>query len=428
MEHTHAGDSTPQAVQEKDILCLGYLKRVFDLLDSLHTCGCERDKAGNRRLFYDHYVKLVLLYIWNPAIQSLRDLQQAASLPKVAKALGVKRFSLGSFSESVRVFDPRQLLPIMAKLAGQLTPVAGDPRLAEVKDALTLVDGTVLTGLTRLAKAACPAAPEAEIAPTRYNTSRDGLAMHGWRLHTQFDLKTFSVHRLDRTGARNAGTAREHNVLHEHLEPDRCYVCDGGYADHTLFDAITDIGSSYVIRSADNARFDVREERLLSQQALDAGIVRDAIVDLPGARHPVRRLEIQVAPHPRRTRQGVKLVERLIITTNLLDLPAELVALIYQQRYLVELFFCIFKQLLGMRHLLSQRNNGLDIQIYCSLIVCLLIQLISGKKPNKAMRNMMSWYLLGLADEAEVIAFVDKPDHTGIKKRAEQELMKKLGF
>jgi len=102
--------------------------------------------------------------------------------------------------------------------------------------------------------------------------------------------------------------------------------------------------------------------------------------------------------------------------------------LIYLQRYLVEMFFCIFKQLLGMRHLLSQRNEGLDIQIYCSLIVCLLIQLISGKKPNKAMRNMMSWYLLGLAAPAEVIAFLNKPDKTGVKKRAEQELLKKLGF
>jgi len=320
-EHTNARGSLPQPVQEKDILCLGYLQRVFALLGSLHLCGCERDKAGNRRLFYDDYVKLVLVYIWNPAIRSMRDLLHAVTLPKVAKALGVKRFSAGSFSESVTSFEPELLLPIVAQLAGELTPTASDPRLGQVKDALTLVDGTVLTGLTRLAKAACPAAAGAEIAPTRYNTSRDGLAMHGWRLHTQFDLKTFSVHRLDRTGARNAGAAREHNVLHDHLEPDRCYVCDGGYADHKLFDAITDIGSSYVIRSADNAVFNVREERLLSQEALDAGIVRDAIVELPGAKHPVRRLEIQVTPHPRRTRQGVKLVDRLILTTPVPELP-----------------------------------------------------------------------------------------------------------
>jgi hypothetical protein len=55
--------------------------------------------GGNRELFFDGYVKLVLLHAWNPLIESLRDLQEAAALPKVARALGVKRFSAGSFSK-----------------------------------------------------------------------------------------------------------------------------------------------------------------------------------------------------------------------------------------------------------------------------------------------------------------------------------------
>jgi len=105
MEHTQ--DSVPPTapVQEKDIHCLGHLRWIFLLLDSLHRCGGERDKAGNRQLFYDDYVKLAMVYVWNPAITSIRDLQQAAALPKVAQALGIKPFSLGSFSESPRVFD-----------------------------------------------------------------------------------------------------------------------------------------------------------------------------------------------------------------------------------------------------------------------------------------------------------------------------------
>ena len=46
------------------------------------------------------------------------------------------------------------------------------------------------------------------------------------------------------------------------------------------------------------------------------------------------------------------------------------------------------------------------------MIVCILIQLISGKKPNKAMRNMIGWYLLDIATEQEVIDFLNKPDNT----------------
>ncbi len=57
----------------------------------------------------------------------------------------------------------------------------------------------------------------------------------------------------------------------------------------------------------------------------------------------------------------------------------------------------------------------------------MLIQLISGRKPNKAMRNMIGWYLLGLAEEQDVLRFLNKPDNTGIKLRARAEALKKLG-
>ncbi len=290
--------------------------------------------------------------------------------------------------------------------------------------AITLVDGTVLTALSRLAKSACG-------INARYNTSRDGKAVYGWRLHVQFDLETFKVHRLDRTGARNAGANRENNVLRRSLEAGRCYVGDGGYADRSLFADIAAAQSSFVMRAAENSVFELFEERLLSQEALDGGVVRDALVKLDGletaADRVVRRVEVQVKPHPRRTRSGNKPTDLIILYTNLLDLPAELIALIYLYRYTVELFFRIFKQLLGMRHLLSQRQEGIDIQIHCALIVCVLIQLISGRKPNKAMRNMIGWYLLGLAEEQDVLRFLNKPDNTGIKLRARAEALKKLG-
>lgn len=413
-------------LKDKDVVCLKHLQRAFELLAPLRDVGCARDKAHNRELFFDDYVKLVLLYVWNPLIQSVHDLQQAVGLPKVAKALGVKRFSAGSFSESVRVFDPERLKPVIAELAGQLTPYAKDPRLAELKATLTLVDGTVLAALARLARAAAG-------ADARYNTARDGRACYAWRLHTQFDLDTFSPHRIDRTPARNAGANRESNVLRRTLEGGRCYVGDGGFNDRGLFDAVVDAGSCYVIRAAENSVFDVTEERLLSAEALEAGVVRDARVTLNGAgtkptRHAVRRVEVQVEPHPRRGRNGTRVTDLVILYTNLLDLPAELVALIYRYRYTVELFFRVFKQLLGMRHLLSQRPAGIDVQVYCTVIVCLLIQLISGKKPNKAMRNVVGWYLIGLADASDVVALVNKPDNTGVKLRAKEELWKKLGY
>jgi hypothetical protein len=420
-------------IQYKDIKCLGHLQRVFDLLESLHGAGCQRDTAGNRQLHFDGYCKLVLLHIWNPLLESVPDLQRVVGLRQVAKALGVKRFSAGSFSESVRVFKPELLKPIIEELTGQLPAFPQDKRLDDLQHVLTLADGTVLPTIARLARVA-GGISEDGLSATRYNTARNGKAMHGWRLHTQFDLQTFSPHRIDRTGARNAGANRENNVLRANLEPGRCYVGDGGYADRKLFDQITDIGSSYVIRAADNAVFEVVEERRLSQAALDAGIVRDVLVRLEGASRPVRRIEVQVKPHERRFRDGNKSIDLIALNTNLdpatgcQDLAPELVSIIYLQRYSVELFFRSFKQLLGMRHLLNRRPEGIDIQVYCTVIVCLLIQIISGKKPNKAMASMVGFYLMGWASPEDVLKELNKPDNRGVKLRAKQELWKKLGY
>lgn len=422
----HRMDPTPAAepLSKQQVQGLKHFKRLLPLLKRLHEVGCQRDKAGNRQLFFNDYCALVILYLLNPLINSLRALQQALSLPNVAKKLGIRRFSLGSFSEAPAVFDPKRLLLMIQELAPELQPLSKDPRLSELKHVITLVDSTVLSGLPRLAAAACE--------QTRINTQRDGRPLYGWRLHLQLDLEKFAPHRVDRTGGRNAGEARELNVLRSSLEPGRCYVGDGGYAGYSLFDEIVEIGSSYVVRVREITHFEVIEERLLSQQALDAGVVRDAIVKLGGAgtegcKLPVRLVEVQVRPHPQRRRSGLQETDRLLIATSLLDLPAELVALIYLYRYTVELFFRFLKHLLGMRHLLSQRAAGVDIQIYCAVIACMLISLETGKRPSKYTVSMLGWYLLGLASEEDVLAYLSRPDNRGVKLKAKDELWKKLG-
>jgi uncharacterized membrane protein len=118
----------------------------------------------------------------------------------------------------------------------------------------------------------------------------------------------------------------------------------------------------------------------------------------------------------------------VVIATNLLDLAPELVALIYRYRYTVELFFRLFKHLLGMRHLLSQKKNGVEIQTYLAVIACLLIGLQTGRRPDKRTVEMLAWYLLGLATAADVKNHLGKPDNTGVKRRAKEDEWKKMGL
>jgi hypothetical protein len=88
--------SKPRASQPRDsyIVGLKYFDRLMPLLQ--------------RQLFFDHYCAYILLFLFNPVVDSLRGIQQASELKKVQKKLGCPRASLGSLSEAVEVFDPER--------------------------------------------------------------------------------------------------------------------------------------------------------------------------------------------------------------------------------------------------------------------------------------------------------------------------------
>jgi hypothetical protein len=106
----------PRTITDKDIVGLKYFDQLGQVLQQLHHVGCERDKAGNRLLHMDQYCMLMLLYMFNPVVKSLRGLQQASELKRVKEKLGCERSSLGSLSEFVSVFDPERLKPIIESL------------------------------------------------------------------------------------------------------------------------------------------------------------------------------------------------------------------------------------------------------------------------------------------------------------------------
>ena len=243
-----------------------YFDQLAPLLERLHDEACQRDKAGNRDLHFDQYCMLVLLYLFNPVVSSLRAIQQASELKKVQRKLGCQRASLGSLSEASQVFDPELLRGVIEELGEQLEPIARDQRLANVPHALTLVDGSLLAALPLLVEA------------MRLNYEK-GSGLVKWRLHAQFDVEKYVPTRIDVT-RNGGGEADERAVLERTLEAGRCYVKDRGYAKFTLFNAIVAKDSSYVCRLRDNSHYNVVEDRPLSDEAQAAGVLKDAIVEL----------------------------------------------------------------------------------------------------------------------------------------------------
>jgi len=385
-------------IEERDLEGFKYFRKITGLLEHLHDAGCGRDRAGNRRLHMDQYLSLLLLLMFNPICESLRGLQQASELKKVQRVLGVPRASLGSLSEAATVFDASLLEGLLGDLVQQLRPLPHDVRLDAVSDILTLVDGTWLTDLPRVARWAL-----------WQETRRD---RRGAKAHVEFEVLRGVPVAATITPAHTAETA----VLKARLQAGRLYVIDRGYAEYALFQAIIDAASSFVGRLHDNAVLEVLQERPLTPEAARAGVLSDRVGRLGSKatrddlRGPVRVVEVACTPHRKPSgktaRGGPEQGDRLRLVTDRLDLEADLVSLLYQARWQIETFFRTFKHLLGCRHLISHSANGITLQTYAAILACLLIALWTGRKPTRRTYEMLCYYFAGWADAEEVEAHI----------------------
>ncbi len=384
----------PQSVQG-----VKYLKSAFRLLERLAPAGTERDTAGNRTLLFSHYTGLILLGLFNPTLQSLRGLQQLSGLRKVQKLLGSRSASLGSLSESVRVFDPALMEPIVRELIAKLPknlhhkPPAGLPE--ELVRRLVAVDGSVLKTLPQIVAAA-------------------GSKNVDWRLHLHFEVFRGVPGTAVITENNVGGAADERSVLARTLASGMTYLIDAGYERYGLFEDIVQGQSDYICR-VQRRKLKVLQERVLSDEARAAGILSDDIV-LPGRSradvgpitHTVRRIIIQAKSSPGRRRTDRKRSDEIILLTSLLDVPAEVIAAMYRLRWLIELFFRFFKHVLGCRELISLKTEGVAIQVYCALIAALLLSLAAGASVGRRGFELVCLYFQGWAEEDEVIAGLEK--------------------
>ena len=353
----------------KRVRGLMYFKQLKPLFARLHRLGTERDRAGNRTLFYDQYVGLILLFFFNPTFRSLRGLQRASCMAQIRKKLKCSRTSLGSLSEAARVFDAEALQSIVGELAQQALPL-NKGKDAEILRGLTAVDGSLL-----------PALPKMAWALWIDETHRAA------KLHLHFDVfKGVPCH-----ASITDGNGNERDELRAGLQSKRLYVIDRGYAEYQLFQDIIDARSSFIGRIRDNAVYEIVEERTLSDDARQAGVLWDRVVWLGGEESGAvfkQKLRVVAVANGKTDSKGQP--EVLLLASNCLDLDAAWIALGYKYRWTIELFFRWFKCILGCQHLLSTCHNGVAIQVYMALIVSMVMVLWTGHKPTKATLEMLT--------------------------------------
>lgn len=360
----------------------GFQQELVGVVKSarLHPSFSDPD----RLLTYSSYLSLFLFGLFNPVVKSMRALCAISGLKKVQETVGCQKVSLGSFSEVQHLLDPDLLKQVFERLVEQVQPAAkNDPRLGHLE--LIAQDGSLWSALPRMAWA-------------EYGVGPKGTAK-GVRLHLRLNiLKDCPIDALVQVGK-----SCEAQALRDMLVPGQTSVGDRYYGkDYQLFAEIDRTKAFFVFRISESAAIHVDEELPISSADEAAGVVRQAWVRL-GATEQLRTIRLRLVEVKK---DGKHL---LLITNHRVEtLSAELVSLIYRRRWSIELFFRWIKCVLGCRHFLAESPKGVAIQIYLALIASVLLQLLTGQRPNLRMMELLQFYMMGWASVEEVVALIQK--------------------
>ncbi|MDB5346628.1 MAG: transposase family protein [Schlesneria sp.] len=254
----------------------------------------------------------------------------------------------------------------------------------ELVQRLTAVDGTALRALPQIVGAV--------------GSSRNAK----WRLHLQFEVHRELPAHATLTPDETGGADDERSVLSRNLHPDRLLLLDRGYERYSLFNDIVRAKSDYVCRVQHRALAVVQANEL-SPADVAARVISDDFVTLAKVTHPVRRIILQKRAQGRQRTDKTN-SDKIVLLTNLPDVPAEVIAALYELRWSIELFFRFFKHVLGCRQLLSHKPEGVMIQVYCALIAALLMSFTLGGNIGRRGFELICLYLQGWAEEDELLA------------------------
>jgi len=108
--------------------------------------------------------------------------------------------------------------------------------------------------------------------------------------------------------------------------------------------------------------------------------------------------------------------------TNLFDMRADLVAALYKIRWQIELLFKQLKQNFPLKYILGDNENAIKIQIYCVLIINLLLAVIKKRlKRSWAFSNLVSFCKIYIFNYINLMKFLENPEKDWIIDKAEQE-------
>jgi hypothetical protein len=224
----------------------------------------------------------------------------------------------------------------------------------------------------------------------------------GIKLHTLFDINTQIPVFIHITEA-NIHDVNAMDVID--YEPLAYYIFDRAYVDYERLFRITLAKAFFVVRAKSNVKF----KRMYSNKVdKSTGVKYDQTGKIDGL--------YSAKNYPKKIRK-VKFHDAekdrvLIFLTNNFELKAHEIALLYKQRWQVELFFKWIKQHLKVKTFWGVSENAVRIQINIAIITYCLVSIVSKElKINRSIYEILQILSASLLDKTPVNELLNKCDY-----------------
>jgi transposase len=236
----------------------------------------------------------------------------------------------------------------------------------------------------------------------------------GIKLHTLFDISTQIPVFIHITEA-NVHDVNAMDIIN--YEPFAYYIFDRAYVDYLRLYQITKSTAYFVVRAKSNLKF----KRMYSKKTdKSTGVIYDQTGKIDGF--------YTSKDYPEKIRK-VKFFDAenkktLIFLTNNFDLSAGQIALLYKQRWQIELFFKWIKQHLKVKTFWGTTENAVRIQINIAIITYCLVSIIAKElKINRSIYEILQILSASLLDKMPVNELLMKSDYNNVNELDSNQLV-----
>jgi hypothetical protein len=392
-----------------------YVEILQKQLDRLR----EQDAHGNRKLFLDDVFIVSLLAFFNPTLRSLRTLEDFSQTRQAQKHLSIRKLCRSTLSDFHQLVDPVRLEPILNALRTRLERhrpqgAKASDKLGELLQQAVAVDGTFLDAVADVTWAIRCA-----------NQRRSG------QFRVRLDCHLSVVSWLPEViVVPEAGTSESVSAA-AHVQEGRLYLYDRGFNGYGLINAhyeeregTAEPRAHFVARyrsegSNNTPSLIDTQDRPLTDADREAGVTSDREGRFQSSnptRHALVDARFREVIVSRLDRTGQPQTIRLI--TNLLDVPADVIAHLYRHRWQIELFFRWLKCFANFDHLISHNRQAVQAHFHVAVIGILLMYLHNGYRPSKYLFALMSQVAGGGAELDEILPILQERERQSALARA----------